>query len=250
MPVTVDRYSAKRRLLRPVTSWRRHRTERGGPFNRAVFEAHDYRPALRRFAERARRDPDILVDAALRPGGVVVDVGAYAGDWTRRVLELAALQGVEDLEIHAFEPVTAAVDMFRASLGDDPRVTLHAFALGGHARSQEITVDGPGSSLYGSQSPARAATETVVVHDVDEVLRSLGLDHIDLMKINIEGGEYELIDRLHETGWLARCGPVIVQFHEFAPDAHRRRRRNRRQLSATHSCSWSYTWVYERWDPR
>jgi hypothetical protein len=43
---------------------------------------------------------------------------------------------------------------------------------------------------------------------------------------------------------------VIVQFHEFAPGAYRGRRRNRRALAETHRCTWSYPWVYERWDPR
>ena len=65
----------------------------------------------------------------------------------------------------------------------------------------------------------------------------------------IEGGEYELIDRLHESGWLPRTGVVIVQFHEFTPDAHRARRRNRARLARTHTCVWNYPWVFERWDP-
>ena len=133
----------------------------------------------------------------------------------------------------------------------DSRVQLHPFGLAGRDRIESMAVGGPGSSVFGDPtSPAFFGSTEIELRDVDAVLASVGADRIDLMKINIEGGEFELLDRLHETGWLGRSGPVIIQFHEFAPDAHRARRRNRRQLAETHRCTWNYAWVYERWDPR
>ena len=116
-------------------------------------------------------------------------------------------------------------------------------------REEVMVIAGPGTSLYVAPSgPAPLGKATVPIRDVHAVLTSLGIDRLDLVKINIEGGEFELLDRLHATGWLARTETLIVQFHEFAPDAYRARRRNRRQLAETHGCTWSYPWVYERWD--
>jgi FkbM family methyltransferase len=217
---------------------------------RTMLEAHDYRPSMLRFVEEVRRRPDILVDAELAPGAVVLDVGAFEGTWSKALLAHADTRGVNDLLIHAFEPVPAAIELFNAAMPSDERVVLHHFGLAGRDRRQTMSVGGPGSSLYvDPTAPAVLATADVELRDVHDVLTSLGIERIDLIKINIEGGEYELIDRLHETGWLRRTGPLIVQFHEFAPNAHRARRRNRRQLAETHRCSWSYAWVYERWDP-
>jgi FkbM family methyltransferase len=166
----------------------------------------------------------------------VLDVGTYFGNWSRQVLERAAARGPRDLRVHAFEPEPSSIKRFRETLGHDDRAVLHPFALGGRDRFVSLAISGPGSSIATARG-AFASTE-VELRDVDSVLSSLAVDRI------------ELLDRLHETGWLKRTGTVVVQFHEFAPDAYRARRRNRRQLAETHRCTWSYSWVYERWDPR
>lgn len=247
----VNRYAIKRKVMRPVTAWRRWRLGPTNDFNRAVFESHDYRPAMQRFFATARDRPDILHDVDLPAGGVALDVGAYRGQWTERVLARAEARGQRDVTVHLFEPEPSSVAHLRAHLGDDPRVHVHPFGLGGTDRTLSLGLGGPGSSLYkdGTTENFLGATE-VPVRDVGAVLDSLGLSTIELMMVNIEGGEFELIDRLHESGWLGRLGTLFVQFHEFGPDAYRGRRRNRRQLAETHDCTWSYPWVFERWDRR
>lgn len=206
---------------------------------------------MRRFFLATADNPDILIDVELPEGAVVLDVGAYIGEWSERVLQRADARGPRDLRVHAFEPEPSSVKQLRKGIGQDPRVQLHPFGLGGHDRLELLTIDGPGSSVYGDPAtPGVLGATEVELRDADAVLSSQAVDRIDLVKINIEGGEYELLDRLHDAGWLGRMGTVIVQFHEFAPDAYRARRRNRRWLAETHRCTWSYTWVYERWDPK
>ena len=246
----MSRYQTKRRLLRPLTALRKRRVARRGPYNEAVFEALDYRPALLDFRAAAQRRPDLLVDVELPAGAVVLDVGAYEGHWSTRVLAHAERHGQTDLHIHAFEPDPSSVELFRRALGADRRVALHPFGLGGRDRTEMLAVGGAGSSVFvAPDAPGFHGAEAVELRDVDGVLRSLGIERIDLVKVNIEGGEYELFDRFHDTGWLGRTGTVFVQFHEFAPDAYRARRRVRRALEHTHRCTWSHTWVFERWDP-
>lgn len=221
------------------------------PFNRAVFEANAYRPAMRRFFHAVRETPDLLVDVDLLEGAVVLDVGAYKGQWALRVLERADARGPSELHLHAFEPEAGAVDELREAVAQDGRVEVHPFGLAGVDRVETMALAGPGSTVFVDTAASdEFGIVEVPLRDVDAVLSELAVERIDFAKINIEGGEFELIDRLHETGWLERTGTVIVQFHEFAPGAHRGRRRNRRQLAATHRCTWDYPWVFERWDPR
>lgn len=206
---------------------------------------------MRRFFLASRDDPDILVDVDLPPDAVVIDVGAYVGEWSERILQRVDARGTEGVQVHAFEPEPHAVKQLEANVGDDPRVQVHRFGLAGGDRTERLSIGGPGSSVFvDPTAPGFLGAAEVELRDVDAVLASLAPAHIDLMKINIEGGEFELIDRLHATGWLPRIGTLIIQFHEFGPDAYRGRRRNRRQLAETHRCTWSYTWVYERWDPK
>lgn len=206
---------------------------------------------MRRFFLASRDDPDILVDVDLPPHAVVIDVGAYVGEWSERILQRVDARGTEGVQVHSFEPEPHAVKQLEANVGDDPRVRVHRFGLAGADRTEHLSIGGPGSSVFvDPTAPGFLGAAEVELRDVDAVLASLAPAHIDLMKINIEGGEFELIDRLHATGWLPRIGTLIIQFHEFGPDAYRGRRRNRRQLAETHRCTWSYTWVYERWDPK
>ena len=93
-------------------------------------------------------------------------------------------------------------------------------------------------------------TTTVAVRDVAAVLAELGIGEIDLMKVNIEGAEFDLLDRLLETDWVPRIRNLSVQFHEWHPDAPRRRRAIRAALSQTHDEVWCYPWVWELWRAR
>lgn len=216
-----------------------------------MFEAHDYRPSLREFVLATREQPDILIDVDLPDGAVVLDVGAYIGEWSERILQRADAGERRDVVIHAFEPESHAFARLRRGVGQDPRVHVHEFGLAGRDRAEQLAIGGPGSSVFVDSATEGFMGELhIALRDVHEVLAELAVDRIDLVKINIEGGEFELLDRLHATGWLARTGPLIVQFHEFGPDAYRGRRRNRAQLAETHRCTWEYPWVYERWDPR
>jgi FkbM family methyltransferase len=248
----VDRYATKRKLLRPLTAIRRRkRYPNASPYARSVYEAHDYRPSMRRFFLDTRDDPDILIDFDLPAGAVVIDVGAYIGEWSERIIGRADDRGQEGLQIHAFEPEPHAYERLLEGIAQDPRVHPHPVGLSGRQRVEQLSIGGPGSSVFvDPAAPGFLGATEIELRDADAELTALGLDRIDLLKVNIEGGEFELLDRLHETGWLARTRTVIVQFHEFGPDAYRGRRRNRRQLAETHACTWSYTWVWERWDAR
>ena len=91
------------------------------------------------------------------------------------------------------------------------------------------------------------STVDVEVRDVTAVLDGLGRDRLDLVKLNIEGGEYDVLERIVETGWLPRIDELLIQFHERYPSSHRRRRRIRRALARSHVEVWNYPWVWERW---
>jgi FkbM family methyltransferase len=245
----MDRYTTKRRLMRPLTAWRRRRAHRLGPINDHVWAAQDYSPAMRRFYIAGKQNPEVLVDVDLGSPAVVLDVGAYEGSWSTRLLARTQMRDRQDVRIHAFEPQAGAIERCRQAIAAEARIELHPYGLAGYQRVEQLTLSGPGSSIYADpRSGGSFDSVEIELRDVAEVLEAIDVDHIDLIKINIEGGEYELLDRLHETGWLRTIDTVIVQFHEFAPDAYRARRRNRRQLAETHHCTWNYPWVYERWD--
>ena len=54
---------------------------------------------------------------------------------------------------------------------------------------------------------------------VDSILKKLLLSHLDLIKVDIEGGEQELF--LGPTGWLNHTEAIIIEFHPAFIDSSR-----------------------------
>src|SRR5919205_223063 len=52
----------------------------------------------------------------------------------------------------------------------------------------------------------------------------------EMMKINIEGGEYDLLEHLIDSGFVKNIKDIQVQFHDFVPDAEPRMSRIQREL--------------------
>lgn len=237
--MSLSLYKLKRLALTPRTAYLRHRESHLDDVGRKMFELQYYRRPMFEFSAATVRNPDILVDLDIGRGSVVLDVGAFRGDWTERIWERY------HPVIHAFEPAPGAYQKMVARFEGIDRIHPHQYGLGGRTETASLTLNGPGSSFF--DDPVEFGSVEVSLRDAAEALDELGLDEIDLLKVNIEGGEYDLLDRLDESGWLPRIRLVLVQFHEWHPQAYRRRRRNRQALRRDHREVWCYPWIWECW---
>jgi len=239
----VGRYARKRRLLAPRRVWMRRRRPTDDAFLRAALELHSYSRSMLGFIEATAAKRDILTDFEREPGGVVLDVGAYDGVWAASVLDHLPAT------LLAFEPDPTALNKLRARLGDRSDVSIQPYGLGGRDERVSLALEGPGSTMY-AKGPGTFGTAAVEIRDTDAALGELGVEQVELIKLNIEGAEYDVFDRLFEEGWLPRCRHVLVQFHEWHPRAHPRRRAIRALLAETHDEVWCYPWVWECWERR
>jgi FkbM family methyltransferase len=240
-----SRYEAKKALLRPRTAWRRRRTPDADPYIRAALEAHYYRKPMWDFIHATAAQPDILVAFDVPIGGHVVDVGAYDGHWSEQVLDRNP-----GAIAWAFEPDPTAQKRLRRCLGDRSDAHILAYGLADADRTAALTLEGPGSSIYAGGAAGTFGVADIELREADRALRSLSIDEIALLKVNIEGAEFDLFDHLIATGWLPRCDQLLIQFHEWHPRARARRRRIRRALRRSHDEVWNYDFMWERWQRR
>ncbi|MCC5951653.1 MAG: FkbM family methyltransferase [Acidimicrobiia bacterium] len=239
MTMELSLYAAKKALLSPRTAHRRRKAGEMAATTQQIFELSYYSDATFGFLEATIRNPDILVDADLDEHSVVLDVGAFVGQWCEKVVERYGAT------VHAFEPAPQAVAALRRRSAADPRIVTHPVGLSDRDTTATMEIHGPGSNVYSTTGEGDVVE--IQLRDVAAVLDSLDVDRVDLLKVNIEGGEYDLFDRLIETGWLPRIRTVLVQFHEWHPGAYRRRFRIRRALSRHHRQVWNYPWMWEKW---
>lgn len=232
-------YVVKRRLRLPLIWWGRWRHRNDSPAMIARLERHGYRRTVQKSADDIGFDPNYLYRADLDESSLILDVGGYQG-------EIAAkLHGLYGCTIHVFEPSPLNRGI-EARFADEPDITSHPYGLGGSDATLEMQLSGPGSTVFGAMDGSEQVVE-VQIRDVAEVLEELGVTYVDYCKINIEGGEFELIPRLIDTGWIDRTRYLLIQFHEWIPHAHRMRRKIRRDLKRTHDQVWCYPWIYELW---
>lgn len=186
------------------------------------------------------RHGDLRFDYDLNPTSQVFDLGGYEGQWTS---DIHARYGCT---VHVFEPVGEYVDNIRQRFTKNDKVAVHPFGLGVANTTLQIGLGGDRSSAF------QAATETRTgrIVKMEEFLATQGITHINLMKINIEGGEYELLEYLLDTGLVAQIADIQVQFHDFVPDAEARMRAIQTRLRQTHSLTYQVEFVWENWAMR
>lgn len=239
-------YRLKRAAYAPYIAYMRHKERHQTGFIKAALELHCYRPEYYRFIGANMVDPEILYPGPLDSKSLVLDVGAHNGDWAAHMIDRY------DPTIVAFEldpdTLPGLVERFR----HNPKVTVHDYGIHDRDATMELAQRGMGSTMFGEPvpSPEPARRTTARVRDVAAVLDELGPKSIDLVKINIEGGEYGVLERLIETAWMSRIRCLMVQFHEWIDGAHYRRFRIRHALRRTHREAWNYDFIWEKWTLR
>lgn len=193
------------------------------------------REAARWFRDRG--DETLRLDYPLERASVVFDCGGFEGDWA------AAIHQRYGSTVYVFEPVQAFLADIRKRFAGNPSVQTFGYGLHSRTEQATITLAGNASSTFGDAGSA----ETIALRDVAEVLAELKVSHIDLIKINIEGGEFELLERLLDTGLISAVDHVQVQFHRFVSGAPARRQRIRERLAATHTLRYDYDFIWESW---
>jgi FkbM family methyltransferase len=145
------------------------------------------------------------------PGkAVAFDVGAAKGLWTE-----IALAADPNVVVHCFEPTSRRIQVLKdRKFGE--RAILNNFALGAELGSSTIFYGASGGSnslfpqRYSNEQYADSDVETVKVSTIDDYCRSNRIDHVDFIKMDIEG--YEMA-ALRGAEQMLRDGRIdVVQF--------------------------------------
>ncbi|MGB7243613.1 MAG: FkbM family methyltransferase [Sulfitobacter sp.] len=196
----------------------------------------EFRAEIKRFFnERGRGTPSEY--DGLTPESVVFDLGGYRGDWA------ANMRTKYDCFVHVFEPHPEFADHISKRFANDAKVFVHACALGATEGTLMLSDAADGSSVFSKGAPNIKGR----VCNATRKIATLKCDDIAATKINIEGGEYDILPHLIETGAISKFKTITVQFHDFAPNAAEARAKIRADLSKTHRCSWNYEFVWEEW---
>lgn len=186
---------------------------------------------------QAKGDKILRLDYDLNEESIVFDLGGYQGKWTASIFERYGSK------IHVFEPVIEYAEHIEQKFFHTPKIKVYNFGLGKNTEKVILYVDNDGSSIFRS---GNQTSEITLIRAYDFIKES-GISSIDLMKINIEGGEYDLLEHLIETDLVMIIKNIQVQFHDFVPNAVERMFNIQEKLEKTHSLTYQFLFVWENW---
>jgi len=183
-----------------------------------------------------------VVTFPLNPESQVVDVGGYTGDWAQRIY------GRYGCFIDIYEPHPVLADAAQKNFAPNAKVVVFPIGLGNKGGTMTLYGDNVHASVFKNNL---RGSHPVVINKASEVFRTrYRKRRIHLMKINVEGAEYDILGDLTANFDMTQIDDMVIQFHRNVPDYDIKRNLVRDALARTHAMKWSYDYIFEHWTLR
>lgn len=143
----------------------------------------------------------------LQPGDVVLDAGAYPGDYTLFAARKVGPSG----RVIAFEPGEQNRKVLERNIAAEKlnNITIIPKGIWNENARLRMDQDGLASTVVLSDD----SDSEIEVTTVDEVVEALGLSRVDLLKMDIEGAEIQAIEGCRRTLENFSVNVCIASYH-------------------------------------
>jgi FkbM family methyltransferase len=144
---------------------------------------------------------------------VIIDAGANVG----YASAFFALQYPE-AKIIALEPEAANFALLKQNTSSFPNVTPIQAAIWPTSGQVNLLDPGMGSWGFEAADPENGRTDIkslgkVRAMTVDEIMAEFNLPYVDILKVDIEGGEKALF--ANSPAWVQRVGVIMIELHDY-----------------------------------
>lgn len=175
----------------------------------------------------------------LNKDSIVFDLGGYVGDWSKRVWDKY------NCNIFVFEPIPNLANNINQKFIGNEKIKVFNYGLSNETKKLKINFSNDGSSF---NTKSNGQTIDCEVKSIVEFIKENDFKKIDLIKINIEGDEFALLNTLLDNNMITLFDNIQVQFHSFIENANEMRNEIQNKLSKTHHLTYNYDFVWENWE--
>lgn len=159
---------------------------------------------------KSGRKSEYRIPASVDPK-VILDIGGNIG-----VASIFFAHMFPAAKIYSFEPVPDNFALLKENISSLPNIAAFDVALGAEEKEMPIFGDRKsdnlgGFSFYDKHTDSSNAI-VVKVKNAAQYLRSLGVDRVDLIKIDTEGAEHEILTAL-DPGMLSEVRWIVGELH-------------------------------------
>jgi len=141
----------------------------------------------------------------------VIDIGANVGLFTEWVLDRFG----SDTRVISVEPNRSAANAFRRIHSMRSNVSLEEIAIWKESGSEIEMMVNPENTLISSlegSGTGYSESQKVQTKTLLDLLADNGLDNVDLLKIDVEGAEYEIFEAITSQD-LRKFKHLLIEFH-------------------------------------
>lgn len=180
---------------------------------------------------------NLMLNYDLNEDSIVFDVGGYKGQGASDIFSMYSPT------IYIFEPRAEYALAIEKRFKKNNKIKVFDFGLSNKKSDDYIYFNDDGSTLFLKNN----RKEKVRLESISDFIKNGNIKKIDLLKLNIEGGEYDVLDDLINSGSLSMITDIQIQFHNFFPDAKKKMLDIRERLRKTHHLTYQYEFVMENW---
>lgn len=183
-------------------------------------------------------DKTLRLEYDLNDKSVVIDAGGYKGDWSNDIYNRYKCT------IHIFEPVTKYYNLINKRFKDNDKIHVHKYGLSNANSVIDISLSDDSSSIHTSNGPK----ETITLVDISDYFDKLGINKVDLIKLNVEGEEYNILEKVIEDDQLDIFTNLQIQFHRVGENYENRKQYIENKLKDKFSATYEYNYVWVNYE--
>jgi|LakMenE01Jun11ns_1017448.scaffolds.fasta_scaffold9950043_6 FkbM family methyltransferase len=185
-------------------------------------------------------DDNLRVNYNLNKDSIVIDLGGYEAWFTSVINELYKSK------IYCFEPIEKFYNICKDKFIMFDNIKVYQSGLSNENKLVGFHVAGDASSLYYGTG---LQPLNIPLIKIDEFMLNENIEFVDLLKMNIEGAEYEILEYIIKNNMITKFKNIQIQFHEnpfdgweeiynFIID----------NLQKTHHLTYHFEFKFENWE--
>jgi FkbM family methyltransferase len=180
-------------------------------------------------------DNTYRINYDLNSKSIVVDIGARHGNWSDLI------KAKYNPQIYCFE----VVNVFCKQLKEKGYNVFNKAVIDKTGIINLGIFESEASILYNEND----TNEIITVESIpaSQIFELIGSEIIDLMKINVEGAEYVILDNLIKSNSILKIKSIQIQFH-LTNNSDALYKNIISQLEKTHRMTWRFPFVWENWE--
>ena len=186
----------------------------------------------------------------LNKESIVIDIGGYVGLWAKQIANKFGCF------VHSYE----AVDRYFSQIKHQ-NVIPYKYAVTCNTGIDYMHVCDEGSAIealsefkkkndrdssYQSNIKSHSKIPLEEVNTIDINVPDFK-ECFNVLKINIEGGEYDILEKMCKTKTINKVQNLQIQFHDFVDNAQNKYNNIFDKLSITHMCEFDSMWRWSFW---